>query len=461
MLTGDPYEQALAALERRADYERERGFVFDAAHFDPRRPAALLERLGNPQQAFASLHIAGTKGKGSAAAMAAAVLRAGGRRVGLYVSPHLCSIRERISVDGKAISRTDIGYLVPQVLEAARMVDEQAEYGLVTYFEALTALAFQYFARRRVDCVVAEVGLGGRLDATNVLRPAACAITSLSYDHTGVLGDSIEAIAAEKSAIIKPATPVVCAAQWRDAWPPILEAAERAEAPLVVAARDADEDHVVPDGHPVVHAVAGRPTLGGQPYEIALEEGLAVGTMPLLGRHQVLNAAVAAALVWHSGLLGGTLRAETIRQGLSRVNWPGRFQVVRREPLIVLDAAHNVDSARWARRTLDELARPDRLYVVFGALSDKDVRGMVEALGHGAEKVIVAAPQSPRALPAEEVVERVADLGPPVEPAGSVPAALRLAEDAAHAQDAVLIAGSVYVVGEAMQHYGLAPVGDG
>jgi len=453
------YHQAVAYLNTLVDYEKRLGFSYDASRFSLARPAAVLGLLGRPQDQFRSLHIAGTKGKGSTAAMAASILRAAGHSVGLYTSPHLCCFRERIAVNGEPITREDLATLVPKVRRAIEQVEAEGAYGKVTYFEALTALAFLHFANSRVDYVVAEVGLGGRLDATNVLAPAACAIATVSYDHTDVLGRELAAIAAEKAAIIKEGVPVIVGPQPAEAWPPILEAAAAKAASLAMVdlvGTGAPSTASV-QGAVVIRATPGPASLDGQPFAVETPGLRVEGELPLLGAHQVGNAAVAVGLVGSCGANVRGLTERVVGQGLQEVCWRGRFQVVRRQPLVVLDAAHNGDSARALRRTFERVGPPSPTVLVLGVLADKNLRDIAEQLCPLASQVVLCSPDSPRALPVGVMQKRLADIFPQAVAAGSLAEGIEKALELAGREGAVLVTGSVYLVGEALRYFGLCP----
>ncbi|MFQ6131270.1 MAG: bifunctional folylpolyglutamate synthase/dihydrofolate synthase [Armatimonadota bacterium] len=455
----DTYDEAVAYLDGLVDYERRLGFDYDASRFSLERPAAVLELLGRPQEQFRSLHIAGTKGKGSTAAMAASILRAAGHSVGLYTSPHLCDFRERIAVNGKPICREAVAALVPRVRPAIERVDEDGSHGKVTYFEALTALAFLHFAESHVDYVVAEVGLGGRLDATNVLSPAACAITTVSHDHTDVLGEELEAVAAEKAAIIKEGARVIVGPQRGEAWPPILSEVRAKRGSLAAVDLVGGGTRPLPSDveAAIIRAEAGPVSLNGQRFAIAAPDVSVEGLLPLLGAHQVANAAVAVGLLGEEGAAVPGLTAGEVAQGLANVHWPGRFQVIQREPLVVLDAAHNGDSAQALRRTWEDIGRPQPTILVLGVLADKNLRAIAEELRELATDVVLCSPDTPRALPAADMKERLADLWPAAITADSAAEGIERGLALASADGGVLITGSVYLVGEALRHFGLWP----
>ncbi|MFH0941907.1 MAG: folylpolyglutamate synthase/dihydrofolate synthase family protein [Chloroflexota bacterium] len=419
----------------------------DAAHFDLRRMAELLEALGNPQRAAKSVHIAGTKGKGSTSAMIASVLTAAGYHTGLYTSPHLSDLRERIQIDGRMISRSGLIKLVRELKPVFAAVDAAAVYGKLATFEVLTALAFSYFARRQVDFQVLEVGLGGRLDATNVIIPEVSVITSISLDHTEVLGKTLEAIAGEKAGIIKPGVPVAISPQT----PGVIKVFE--------AAARSHNSRMVKVGSEVTWRGLGY-DLGGQRFEVKGLLGRHELAIPLLGLHQLENAATAVAALELLIEKGYRISRENITTGLARVRWPGRFEILSRNPLVIADGAHNRESARRLRESLERyfscrtekptgesLYRYRRAVLVMGASIDKDVAGIISELGRYFDRVIVTGSQHPRAMAPEKLRDKFAEHGITAEVSTDVPAALTLATG--DSGDLVCVTGSLFVVGEA------------
>jgi dihydrofolate synthase/folylpolyglutamate synthase len=436
------YRQAIAYIIERSGYDR--GFVanpFDAETVGLRRTAWLLEALGNPQAQRPAVHIAGTKGKGSTAAFITSILRASGRSVGLYTSPHLHTFRERIQLNGAPIAEQLFADLTAEIAPLnARLAEEKPEWGEATAFEISTVLAFLAFARAPVDLMVIEVGLGGRLDATNVLDPHVSVITSISLDHTRILGDTLEEIASEKGGIIKPRRPVVIAPQRDEARDTLLGIAAERGCEVLLAGRDWQTSGAASSF--VADGPWGR-------YD-ALESAL-------VGRHQVENAGTALATCWLLDRDGLALPEATIREGLRTVNWPGRFENEQSEPLVIVDGAHNVDSAERLAATLDE-RYPDRpLTLILGIAQDKDVEQMVRILARRASLLIATASHHPRAASAGRIVAAAEALEPPVPhiaTAAGVAQALDLAQSSAP-ESLICATGSLYVVAEAREALGL------
>lgn len=413
------YREALDHLNRFTDYER-MSVPYAPGTYDLGRMLRLVEGLGRPDRSFRSLHIAGTKGKGSVAHMTEAILRAAGCRTGLYTSPHLVDMRERIRRDGVPMAEADFVWAMNRMERLLRRLRP-------TYFETMTAAAFLLFARWKVDYAVVEVGLGGRLDATNVISPVACAITKIDYDHMDKLGRTLARIASEKAGIIKPGVPVVASPQRPEARR-VLEARAELLRPSFRILSDR--------GFMLRLKVRG---LRGREYRLAV---------PVLGRHQAENVATAVGLVEASGAAVPPVR---VRKGLAGLRLPGRMEVVRRRPWFVVDAAHNPVAARAAAEAFRRVPRR-RAFLVFGASADKDVRGMLRALLPGVDVAILTRARSPRAAApaglARRTGARPALLGRTVEEA------LDLARLLAEPRDAVLVTGSFYVAGEALAALG-------
>ncbi|HEX3721286.1 MAG TPA: folylpolyglutamate synthase/dihydrofolate synthase family protein [Nitrolancea sp.] len=437
------YQQAIAYIIERSGYDR--GFVanpFDAETIGLRRTTWLLEALGNPQAKVPAVHVAGTKGKGSTAAFIASILHASGRRVGLYTSPHLHTFRERVQIDGQPIGEQRFADLTAEIAPLnAQLASEKPDWGEATAFEVSTALAFLAFARENLDVAVVEVGLGGRLDATNVLDPRVSVITSISYDHVRILGDTLGQIASEKGGIIKPGRPVVVAPQRPEASETLLRIAHERGSELLLGDRDWQAS-----GHALSFVATGP---WGRYDELQ---------SALVGRHQVENAGTAIATCWVLDRDGLAISEEAIRAGLRTVSWPGRFEVVRDDPLIVVDGAHNVDSAERLAETLVDEFSGRRLVLVLGIAADKDVEQMVRILAPLARTVIATASHHPRAASASRIVAALQALDQPVPGvavAPSVADALNLA--LVDVDDPVICAtGSLYVVAEAREALGLA-----
>jgi dihydrofolate synthase/folylpolyglutamate synthase len=433
------YAAALDFLLSRTDYERWPGFNY-ASRFDLRRMEALLQRLDNPHLSTKAVHIAGSKGKGSTSAMIAAGLQAASYKTGLYTSPHLVTLRERIQVDGKPILKRELESLVARMRPHVEAVDHDKTYGELSTFELLTAAAFMQFQQKAVDFQVLETGLGGRLDATNVVTPEVCIITSISLDHTEVLGDTLARIAAEKAGIIKPGRPVVSSAQAEEAAQVIREACQKKGARLISVGSD------------IVWRKLDS-NLSGQSLEVQGLKGSYRITIPLLGAHQLQNAAAAVGALEVLGV-----PRKSIEAGLAKTDWPGRLQILRRRPLLVVDGAHNRDSASKLKEALKEYFHFDRLILIIGTSADKDVSGIVEELAPLANTVIVTRSRHPRATKPEILAGEFARLGVQAERAEDVAGAVAEAQGKAGRGDLICATGSLFLVAEVIEYVkGLHP----
>jgi dihydrofolate synthase / folylpolyglutamate synthase len=432
----DRYTQALAYLSEFADQER--GGV-PPSMLGLSRIRSLLEALGNPQSRFPSVLIAGTKGKGSTAAMVERALRAEGYRTGFYSQPHLHTIRERVRLDGQPIVPDDFANAMEAVRHAVEQTCEAS--GPTTAYEVMTSLALDAFATARVDVAVLEVGLGGRLDATNAVDAVMSAITSISLDHTQILGETVEEIAREKADIIKPRRPCVTAPQPRGAMAVIQQVADARGSPLFVAG-----------------AIGAHWDRSAGDWDLVTTRGKLPAPRPALaGSFQRVNVEVAATIldVLHfSGVCEVSL--DSIRTGIEKVEWPGRFERVKASnTTVVLDGAHNVDSAQKLRTAIRETYGDVPVVLVLGIAADKDVPGIVAALAPAAN-VIATRSHNPRAADPEHIAGQARRNGMTAEVAPSVEHALRLATASASPDAVVVVTGSLYVVAEAREALGLA-----
>jgi len=402
----------------------------------------LMGRLGMPQTRYRTLHIAGTNGKGSSAAMAAAVLQAAGHRVGLYTSPHLVDFRERIRVNGKLITESQVAQLTEHVQSSC-----QPDLS-PTFFEYTTAMAFQHFADSGVDVAVFEVGLGGRFDATNVVMPMACVVTTISLDHQEYLGTTRASIAFEKAGIIKPGVPVVLGRLDDDARRTIEQVARERQAPVFRL----NEDFHIEGECPAQFSYRG-PAVHYDGLTCALE-----------GRHQLDNAACALALLGAAAPHGIVVTAEAVREGLRAVNWAGRLEVIDRHPTILLDGAHNPAAATvladyLARSVRSRPSRP--VVLVLGMMRDKDHRGFVEPLRGLVDEVVLTQADLPRSATAQDLRAALEGLLPHPSVMPSLGDAMDLARQLATPDGLVCVTGSLMLVGECKAWFrgcGLSPL---
>jgi dihydrofolate synthase / folylpolyglutamate synthase len=449
------YETALARMYALGhELAQTPSHKFDLAHM-----RVLLAALDNPERRFPSVLIAGTNGKGSTASTLASILRASGLRTGLYTSPHLVRINERIRIVGEKIGGEQVSdgdfALVHDLVDriAERLVGEGELPWHPSFFEMLTAIAFEYLARRRVDIAVLEVGMGGRLDATNVVEPRVSVITDISLDHQKFLGDTVTEIAGEKAGIIRPGGVVVTLPQQPQANDVI------GNTILELGARAVNAVPYVPPVSPGSgeYLAAGSDTTPVSRYPLQVMSQQIMVETPLLGRHQLRNVALAIAAGEELGRQGFPVTPSSIERGVRETHWPGRFQVVPATasgPEYVFDVAHNPAGA-WALRSTLSAGYPTRpLTFIFGAMRDKAIGEMAEILFPLADRVIATRADNPRSATPEEIREAALRTSTPIEAAADVAAAIDLARTSARPDAVVVITGSIYIVGEAMRLLG-------
>ena len=391
------------------------------------RTRALLAALGNPEKALKFVHITGSNGKGSTAAMLASVLTAAGYRTGLFTSPHLYRFNERFQVNGAPIPDAALDRLAERVLAAADTLPEHP-----TEFELMTAIGFLWFAETGCDLVVVEVGLGGRLDATNVIpSPEAAVITNIGLEHTAILGHTLPEIAREKAGIIKPGCEAVLYRQTASVEEIIRQRCARLGVPLHLA----DFDGIRPE----------KAGLEGQVFDW---EELAGLHLPLLGRHQLCNAAVALTAMRVLQKRGWSITEEHIRRGLAATDWPGRFQIIGHDPLFIIDGGHNPQCIRALEQNIRDYL-PDRpLTVLTGVMQDKDYHCMYRGVVPYARSFITVTPDNPRSLPAGELAAYIRELGAPVTACDTIRGGVSLALEQAGPGGTVLCYGSLYLIGD-------------
>lgn len=397
----------------------------------------LLKRLENPHRELKIIHIGGTNGKGSTTAMLAAILQEAGYRVGTFTSPHLHSYTERYLINGVEIAEERMAGLIWELrphLEA--MVAEGFEHP--TEFEVCTALAFLYFAREKVDFLVLEVGLGGAIDSTNVVTPLLSVITNVSMDHMDYLGNTVVEIASVKAGIIKPRVPVVTAATG-EGLEVIEEACRENNSPLTLVGRDITWEHLSLSQTEQHFTIRGRR---------GTYENL---QLPLLGRHQQVNAATAMAAAEILMDLGAAISAIALRDGLAATRWPGRLEILRREPLVIIDVAHNYDGARSLRRALEETFPGKSMVLVIGMLGDKERTKVAAELAAVARVVVVTKPNSPRAGNWQELAVEAGRYAPEVHVIENIEEAVHKALSLARQGEMVCVTGSFYMVAEARE----------
>ena len=434
-------------LLERTDVERINPSRLGADIMKLDRMHRLMELLGNPHRAFKSVHVAGTKGKGSTCEMTAAMLEGCGYTVGLYTSPHLMDIRERIRLNRGLISERDFIAAARRAAEAEHQLTEAD--GEPTFFELTTAMAFVYFAEQAVDVAVVEVGLGGRLDSTNVLAPEVTAITSISLDHTQILGATVEKIAREKAGIFKPAAAAVTVMQKPGVLDALRQEAEKAGTTLGVLGQEIEytsrfEARGKPGG---VGMAAGPHMVVSVSGTRATFEHLVV---PLRGEHQAMNCGLALAILDALNERGFRTPEERVTRGLGTVKLAGRMEMMAKQsPRVMVDGAHNAESIKCLMKGVTATVAYDSLVVVFGCAADKDIDGMLAELAHGADKVIFTKSGNARAADPRELSRKFTESsGKMCQSAPDAAAAVELAKRAVGREDLIVVTGSFYLVSE-------------
>src|SRR5687767_5733286 len=434
------YAKALRYIASLSDYERLRIVRYTSQNFDLDRMRTLLKKLGNPHEQFRSIHVAGTKGKGSTCAMIAAMLQASGYKTGLYTSPHLVDIRERMQIDGHMIPQSEFARLVRLIEPIAAKIKPAP-----TTFDVLTAIAFKYFAEQKVEIAVVETGLGGRLDSTNVLRPEVTAITSISKDHMAQLGGTLAKIAEEKAGIFKPGIPAISAQQEPEVEATLRRVATTNGTNLEVTGKEIEFSYRFESSRML-----------GPHNRICLFtpnskfEHLAV---PLIGEHQAINCGVALSIVDRLKTRGIAISDARAMEGLARTVVPGRMEMVSTNPRILVDCAHNAASVDAMMRAIGQHIPYDSMVVIFGCCGDKDVTGMLERITSGADKVIFTKVDNIRSAdPNELAASYIERFGKMAQVAPTLEDALAIANRAVTKEDLICITGSFYLVGEAKKH---------
>ncbi len=437
------YQEELDFLYSFIDHSMTRNLRNAAENFNLARMYQFMELLGNPQSAYQTIHVAGTKGKGSTAALIANALFEAGYNVGFYTSPHLSDYCERIQVNHNNLSHAEFIDLMELIRPSISKVEG------ITTFELTTALALLYFKIQNVEFAVVEVGLGGRLDATNIVNPMVSVITSLSLDHVNVLGDTLAQIAFEKGGIIKTGRPVVISPQKEEARRVLYRIAEERSSPLIEVGRD------------FLYA-AGAHNLEGQNFMVwPKEEQVAVNRfiesggrdewspkrfhIPLLGFHQIQNAATAYTALELMKKMDVRITDDHIYHGFSSVVWPGRFEILTKRPLIVVDSAHNRESALRLRQAVDDYFPGKAVTLVFGASEDKDIEGMLVELLPRVNNVVATKSNHPRAMEPEKIVDYVLKFGKRGFATESIEAGLEKALLLAGNESLILVTGSLFV----------------
>ncbi len=423
------YNKALDFIYSFVDYERSFSWKYDTDNFDLSRVRKFLNILNNPHEKGWFIHVGGTNGKGSVSAMIASALTQSGNKTGLYTSPHLVTFRERIKIDDSLISKDDIIEEVRRIKKAVIQCKD------LTFFEVWTVLAFDYFACKSVDASVIEVGLGGRLDATNVILPAVSVITSISMDHSEKLGETIEKISYEKAGIIKPGITVIISPQSEEATKVIEKKAKEAGSKLIRVGRDVQ--------------YSGKDSNLNYSGLIWKFDKL---NIPLAGSVQYENTAVALAVLETLVLEGYSVTRESARKGIENVNWPGRFQTVSERPEIVVDGACNIGAMTAVSDYLKGRISKDKIVAVVGMCSDKDVIQVLEILNQAVSRFIFTQVDNPRALSAHDFIKLLPALKGSIVEVDPIKA-VKKAVTMSGPDGLIIVTGSLYLVGDVLKHY--------
>lgn len=421
------------------NYDEAMEYIVTASRFGMNlgldRIEKVLEFLGNPHKDTKFIHIGGTNGKGSTTAMISSVLKEAGFKVGMYTSPYLEEFEERIQINGENIKKDDLALFMEDVKEAIDKVVDLG-YESPTQFEIITALMFYYFSKKKVDYAVLEVGLGGRLDATNVVIPEIVVLTSISLDHINILGNTIEEIAGEKCGIIKAGIPVVSYTQEEKALKVIKKKCKELNCNLEVIDID-DIKNVTIDKQKYIQKI--KVSMDDETFEIELA---------LLGDHQVKNFLVALRTLLNLRKNGINISDDAIKNGMRRVRWIGRMEVLNEGPLVVIDGAHNIDGIKNLRNSIDKYFNFKNITLILGVLGDKQVEDMVDEITRGVNKVVVVEPHSDRAEDIDDLYMKIKNRGKEAFKFKDYREAYEKAYSLTEKEDLLLICGSLYMVGD-------------
>lgn len=436
------FDAAMRFLGTFTDYERMVRVGYNHTTFNLTRMQKLLSVVGNPHRKFRTIHIAGTKGKGSTATMVANTLMGCGYKVGLYTSPHLMDMRERVVIDGEMISKADFVKLLNRLVPVARRMSVKSK---PTFFELLTAIGFMYFAKEKVPVAVIETGLGGRLDSTNLIKPEVCGITTISRDHTYQLGNTLAQIAEEKAGIFKPGVPIISVTQVPEVKSVLVKIAAAVRAPIKFTGEDIDFSFRFESSR-----ATGPHTRICLNTEKSQYEHYAV---PLPGEHQAINCGLALAMIDALKDRGFDIDDDLALEGMSKTRLPGRMEIVCDDPRILIDGAHNPPSIEALMKTIGQHVTYDSMVVIFGCAADKDIDGMLDQIALGADKVIFTKNGTIRSIDPEDLAQRFEErTGRMAQWAATVEEALRIATSVVTHGDLICVTGSFYLAGEAKKH---------
>ena len=437
------YATALRWLYDHVNHEQMRVVPYNSRSFSLDRMRKLLNQLDNPHKQIKFVHIAGTKGKGSTCAMVANMLMAGGYTVGVYSSPHLVDLRERITIDGHVINHADLIDIFKLIAVAEKSLGKTP----ATFYEIMTAAAMRYFADQAVDIAILETGLGGRLDATNVVTPLVCGITSISLDHTNILGNDLASIAKEKAGIFKKNVPAVSIAQDSKVCQVMEEVATEKEVPLEYTGQQIDFSYRFEANRelgPHTRVCITSPTSRWEHLPV-----------PLRGEHQAYNCGLALAILDKLKTNGFEISDENVTTGLANTTLPGRMEQVWEQPRVIIDGAHNANSIQALIRALGAYIAYDSLVLIFGCGQDKDVNGMLKQVALGADKVIFTrAKANPRAVDPKDLISGFHEMSSKMaQTTDDLQGALQLAGRAVSREDLIVVTGSFYLAGEAKKYF--------
>jgi len=403
----------------------------------------LLFLLGNPHQKLNIIHIAGTNGKGSTAAIISSILQSEGFKVGLYTSPHLVDFTERMKINFQSISEKRVCELLERIKPYNEEVAHTAGYNHPTFFEVITSMAFLYFFEEKVDFLVLEVGLGGRLDATNVCQPLISVITCIDYDHMDKLGNSLKEIAREKGGIIKPGGMVITSDQYVEAYDEIKKIANEKNSLIFSIGKEIDYKIIKSD-------------IKGNTFNLkGIYNNYKDLFIPLLGKHQVSNAATAVTAIEALRIKGLNISPRAIKEGLEKVKWEGRLEIIQYNPLLILDGAHNPNGVKMVRQALEEIFYYHRLILVLAIFSDKDYKKMIQIISPIADLIITTKAENPRATPPQIIAQEAAQYisQDRIIVIENIPQAIKCALSNSHKDDLICITGSLYTIGEAKRYF--------
>ena len=436
------YDKAIRYLFDHTDYEKQKTLRYNVTTFDLSRMEKLLKLLGNPHEKITTVHIAGTKGKGSTATMLAKMIEANDYSVGLYTSPHVTTLNERISINSQMVTDKEMLKLINRTHASIEKCIKEGDSP--TFFEIMTALAFLHFAEEDVDVAIIETGLGGRLDSTNVINPKVIGITNISIDHQNLLGNTLDCIAKEKAGVFKKGVPVITVPQEPAAMRVLKKHANEMSAPLSITGRDIDFSSRFESSRE--HGPHTRICMTTSQSKF---EHLRV---PLPGEHQAVNCGLALAMLDTLKTKGYNIDDNKAALGLSSVSLTGRMEIISHDPRIIVDTAHNAASIRALIQAIGQHVPYDSMVIIFGCNGDKDVRGMLEQLQYGADKVIFTRSNSPKAVYPQDLAEMYTEIcGKMCQTALTLREAVRIASNAISREDLICVTGSFYLVGQAKE----------